>query len=86
MKGLFVQNRVQGIDLDAERHNIAQLFNTALKQSNLGQWTGSSLKGDKTLVFFFVVNDEIQGKATIRSAFDGYEHRALFQDLQIQKL
>lgn len=30
----------QGIDLEAERHQIAQLLDQALKQASLGQRTG----------------------------------------------
>jgi hypothetical protein len=91
IQNLYAKTRLkkkvaQGIDLDAERHKIAQLFNKALRQANLGQWTGSSLKGNNILVFFFVVNDEIQGTATIRTAFDGYEHRSFFHDLQILRM
>lgn len=63
----------QGFDLDQERYKMSLKFDSALKQAELGQWTGNAIKSD-SLVFYFLVKDIEQAVDVIGKCFDGYEH------------
>ena len=76
----------QRFDFEAERRRLAQLFDKALRQANIGNWTGGSLKGDNSMVFYFAVNDETKSIDAIDRAFSEYVNRSNFHNPQIRKL
>jgi hypothetical protein len=75
----------QGFDLDQERYELSQKFNSALKRANLGQWTGSAIKSD-SLVFYFLVTDIEQAGDVITNCFGGYENRSEFKRVKIRRM
>ncbi len=52
------------LDTEKERIELAKIIDGALRDADVGWWTGSSLKGT-SMVFFCQVNDELVARDTL---------------------